>query len=63
MLRDDELERVARVVVDCGYRIHSKLGPGLLESVYEAILAEGIRERGLVCRRQVPVPIKYKGVV
>ena len=63
MLRDEELERVAAIVVDCGYRLHSELGPGLLESVYEAILTEFIRERGLACRRQVAVPIMYKGVV
>jgi GxxExxY protein len=49
--------------VDCGYRLHKELGPGLLESVYEVILAEALRQRGLFVERQVPVPIRYNGVV
>lgn len=63
MLRDDELERLAREVVDCGFRLHADLGPGLLESVYELLLVEAFKERAISCRRQVPVPIRYKGVV
>jgi GxxExxY protein len=49
--------------VDCGYRLHKELRPGLLESVYEVILAEALRQRGLFVERQVPVPIRYNGVV
>lgn len=63
MLRPDDLERVARIVVDCGYQIHRDLGPGLLESAYEALMAEGIRQAGLIVRRQVPISMSYKGVV
>jgi GxxExxY protein len=63
MSRDVELERIARIVVDCGYRLHSDIGPGLLESAYETLLAASLAEQGLRLRRQVPVPIKYKGVV
>lgn len=63
MSRDDNLERLARIVVDCGFRVHTEIGPGLLESVYEVILACEIEKRGLSCRRQVPVPIRYEGVV
>lgn len=63
MSRDDELERIAHIVVDCGYQLHSDIGPGLLESAYETLLAASLNERGLQCRRQVPVPIRYKGVV
>lgn len=63
MSRLDRLEELARIAVDCGYRLHRDVGPGLLESVYELLLAEGLKEAGLVCHRQVPVPIKYKGVV
>jgi iron complex transport system substrate-binding protein len=58
-----EIEQIARTAVDCGYRLHKDTGPGLLESVYEILLAEGLRDAGLDCRRQVPVPIRYKGVV
>lgn len=63
MSRDDELERLASIVIDCGLQLHRDLGPGLLETVYESILAEVFRERGLSVRRQVSVPIRYKGVV
>ena len=58
-----ELEEIARIVVDRGYHLHRDTGPGMLESVYEILLAEALRESGLECRRQVSVPIKYKGVV
>jgi GxxExxY protein len=58
-----ELEELAKISVDCGFRLHKELGPGLLESVYEILLVESLRERGLSCERQVPVPIKFKGVV
>jgi GxxExxY protein len=63
MVHPDELEAVARIVIDCGYRLHRDLGPGLLESVYEILLAEYLREAGLSVDRQVPVPINFKGVV
>jgi len=53
-----EREEVATVVVDCGFRLHQELGPGLLESVYEVVLAKMIEERGLRVARQVPVPIE-----
>jgi GxxExxY protein len=62
MSRDDELEHVARIAVDCGFRLHSDLGPGLLESVYETVLAAMLAEAGLAVLRQVPVPIVYRGV-
>ncbi|MBS0481104.1 MAG: GxxExxY protein [Proteobacteria bacterium] len=61
MLDTVEIERLARTAVDCGYRLHCDLGPGLLESVYEALLTEYLRERGLVVDRQVRVPIIYNG--
>jgi len=63
MLRPDDLERVARMVIDCGYQIHRDLGPGLLENAYEALMAEGIRQAGLIVERQVPISMSYKGVV
>lgn len=63
MLNPDELERAARVAVDCGFRIHDELGPGLLETAYEALMAECLRQNGLHVSRQVLVPLKYRGVV
>ena len=53
---------VARDVVDAAYQIHAKLGPGLLESVYETVLAFKLERRGLRVRRQVPVSIVYEGI-
>ena len=63
MSRPDDLEALARIAVDCGYQLHRELGPGLLESVYEILLAEYLRERGLSVARQVKVPIAYKDKV
>ena len=63
MSRVDRLEELARIAVDCGYRLHRDVGPGLLESVYELLLAESLRDSGLLCDRQIAVPIRYNGVV
>lgn len=57
------IEGLAKETVDCGYKLHKELGPGLLESVYEILLAAALRDRGLSVDRQVPVPIRFKGVV
>ena len=57
-----ELEALAKSAVDCGFRIHKELGPGLLESVYEAILADSLRRTGLFVERQKPLPISFEGV-
>ena len=57
-----DLEELARIAVDCGFKIHSDLGPGLLESVYEAVLASALLRRGLAVERQTPIPIEYEGV-
>jgi GxxExxY protein len=57
-----ELERVATQIVDAAFKVHSEMGAGLLESVYEACLAYELAKRGLRVRRQVPVPIFYDGV-
>jgi GxxExxY protein len=57
------IEDLAREAVDCGFKLHKEIGPGLLESVYEALLAAALSERGLAVERQVPLPIRYRGVV
>jgi GxxExxY protein len=51
---------LAKIVVDACYHIHTGLGPGLLESVYEAVLAKELERRGLQVRRQVSVPIVWE---
>jgi GxxExxY protein len=57
-----ETDAIARAVVDAAYRVHTALGPGLLESVYEVCLARELRKRGLKVETQVSVPIAYDGV-
>jgi GxxExxY protein len=57
-----ETERVAREAVDAIYRIHSTLGPGLLESVYETCLEYELKKRGFVVERQKPVTVVYEEV-
>ncbi|MGB7410893.1 GxxExxY protein [Sphingopyxis granuli] len=57
-----DVEEIARIVVDCGYHLHQNLGPGLLESAYEAILSDQLVRRGLHVERQKPIPIRYDGL-
>ena len=52
---------VARQIVDAAFRVHTSLGPGLLESVYEVVLAYELEKRGLRTLRQQAVPIVYQG--
>lgn len=59
----EEIEVIARAVVDCGYHLHNDIGPGLLEAVYERLLCEYLSERGLQFQSQLSVPIQHKGVV
>ena len=51
---------IATVVLDAAFKVHTSLGPGLLESVYEAVLAYELAKRGIAVRRQVPIPIRYE---
>ena len=52
---------LTEAVIQEAIRIHRELGPGLLESVYETVLAGRLERRGLQVERQVPVPIEYDG--
>jgi GxxExxY protein len=58
-IRIMEPNEITAQIVDAAYKIHTQLGPGLLETVYEVTLAHELRKRGLGVRRQVPVPIDY----
>ncbi len=53
------IDEIATDIVDSAFRIHSKLGPGLLESAYEACLEYELRKRGYVVERQKPQPVIY----
>ena len=54
---------VAKQIVDAAFHIHSELGPGLFESVYEVIMAHKLGKRGLSVERQKAVLIRYDGLV
>lgn len=55
-------ESLAKQIVNASYIIHSALGPGLLESVYEVCFCHELNKRGIFTRRQVPTPIVYDGI-
>ncbi len=57
------LEAIAKISVDCGFHLHRDIGPGLLESVYEILLSESLKEKGLSVERQKIIPITFKGRV
>lgn len=56
------VEDISAIVVDCAYKLHVELGPGLLESVYEMVLARMLEKQGLHVREQVAVPIRIMGM-
>ena len=53
---------IATIIVDAVFKIHKTLGPGLLESVYQAILSFELQKRGLQVFQQVGFPVRYEGV-
>lgn len=53
---------ISKEIVDAAFKIHSNLGPGLLESIYEVILSHELRKRKLKVERQLPVVIEYDGI-
>jgi GxxExxY protein len=56
-----EIEKIGKAVLDVAFKVHTTLGPGLLESVYETTMAYEIRKNGLNVAAQVSVPILYDG--
>ncbi|MBU1253383.1 MAG: GxxExxY protein [Alphaproteobacteria bacterium] len=58
-----DIEALATQVIDCGFHLHKDLGPGLLESAYEQLMAAELARRGIAVSRQVAMPLTYKGVV
>jgi GxxExxY protein len=55
--------QIAKKILDSAFVVHTKLGPGLLESVYEVALAHELRKLGLEAERQKPMPIRYDGIL
>lgn len=57
-----DIEQLARYALGVGLAIHRALGPGLLESAYEAVMAELLAKQGLQVERQKPIPLVYGGI-
>ena len=53
---------VAQVIVDVAFQVHKQLGPGLLESVYQTVMAHELRKRGLRVQSEAPVPVVWDGI-
>ncbi len=58
-----ELDEITGTIVDVAVRLHMELGPGLLESVYEMVLARSLEKRGFQVERQKPIEFEYDGLV
>lgn len=58
-MRENE---ISREIVDAAFKIHTRLGAGLLESVYEAVMAYELQKRGLRFERQKPIPVVYERI-
>jgi GxxExxY protein len=56
------VEEVAKAIVDAAFKVHSRFGPGLLESVYESCLAAELARRGYKVLRQLRIPIEFDGM-
>ena len=55
-------EEVFKIVLDCSFKVHTALGPGLLESSYEECLFYELKQKGLVVYKQMPMPLVYHDV-
>jgi GxxExxY protein len=55
-LTENEL---SKIILDAAFKVHTRVGPGLLESVYEVVLAYELRKMGLRVERQAPIPVRY----
>jgi GxxExxY protein len=55
-------EEIVKIIIDSAYQVHTTLGPGLLESVYETCLAHELSLRKIAVKSQIVLPIFYKGI-
>jgi GxxExxY protein len=58
-----QLDERAKIIVDCAYHIHRRIGPGLLESAYKVVLAADLRRRGLEVQKERPISFDYDGLL
>lgn len=59
----EQKESIGKSIVNAVFKVHSELGPGLLEKVYEVCLTHELRKAGLLVARQIDIPIQYDGIV
>lgn len=57
-----EINQITHEILDSAYKVHTSLGPGLLESAYKTCLAYELRKKGLKIEEEKPVPVIYEGV-
>jgi len=58
----EQINKITETIIGAAMAVHRELGPGLLESTYEACLTYELAERGLAVERQKELPVKYRGV-
>jgi GxxExxY protein len=58
-----EEEAIGKVIVNAAFEVHKRLGPGLLEKVYEVCLSHELKKRNLLVQRQIDIPIQYDDIV
>lgn len=56
-------EEIGKIIVDCAYKVHTQLGHGLLERIYEICFVHELVKAGLEVKRQVPIKINYDGII
>ena len=59
----NSLDSIASGIVDAAFKVHKELGPGLLESAYEACLEHALKQRGFEVERQISQPVRFDGIV
>jgi GxxExxY protein len=57
-----DIEKVFKKVLDCSFKVHTELGPGLLESAYEECVYYELLQSGLQVKKQIPLPLVYKEI-
>jgi GxxExxY protein len=57
-----EINQITREIVDAAYKLHSRLGPGLMESAYRLILAHDLESRGLQVAQEAQITVAYEGI-
>ncbi|KXK52884.1 MAG: GTP-binding signal recognition particle [Chlorobi bacterium OLB5] len=56
-------EEIGKIIVNCAYKVHKELGPGLLEKIYEVCFCHELRKAGLKFKRQIDIPVIYDNLI